>query len=1662
MIEQNILKWLELGDSIQKIDIYNKKFNLLIYKVNYILSKHIHFSQYFYLFVYFLFFGQIWELNLIKVNVEGDGILKIIKNFEKLFLFNKLITNSFSYKIIEYTLLFIFLIFLILLFCNTILIMNNKKVTFLIFINSLMNVLTINYLNGPSLRIFFYSMLCLNQEHIFAKIKCSFENLLFSITVIVCLIFSILMVIIVISMTLFINDIGCINGSNVNSKINSNYSSIIVIYKIILFFFAHILELFLGNNIMIVLIYNILFLLSNIFISIYTYRKVYYYNKTINTFHHYGWYYSTWLSICVFFKMILGIKDTTLFVIIGFILITFGTYFNDKYRQFKLLTELNILEGNSLKDIEVYNEILLELSKNNSHKSRTLIAGVVKRFEEYLVNSVELNEHYYNYLNDKHLQKKFSSYNELKILTMISIIYSYNIEKSKDSNDLILNQCYFLINKCKNPALVISLSTKIKSCTYIQSYYKYVLMEEIKEYLIKKLNKSTNKLALKNVQISCAILYNQYVDLFKIKIYDATCSQIEYFDVLRNNMTTAKTTENFLKIGEDILSLRQDIIDLWEKIIVLNPFSNESEVDYMIYLDTILQDDVLVRSETKRYNTLKAEKLPERNNPYYMIFNQELSAVLLADGYSHSGKIFYATPNFPSLFMFTGKEILNTSIDDLLPDVIQSFHRFLIEDAIKFSNLIYIFKNQRNVLLKGKNGLIFNIYLYVKPSPDLTFGLIYFIYVQKIQEPNFIIILDENFIINGFTEMASIGSNFTMNNNYGLSQFVNGYHICSIIPEILLQMNYDIKTKTFAFSKTDIDLKGYLYPIHNLKEIEGNIEKILEVLKERKISDLNNDNKYGYFEEYDEYIKLLTTQHPKPYSIFYRIEIHNFLGGKYKYYRIYITNDLLSGNETPIEIQSNNLMSDEDINPYKESLNPFKNRSKIREIEESNITTTSNNQGKKNKNSNYIRLKTKLNRQSKILFKDELENLNKELNNKEINLNDDFNEKRNLKSNNDKNQFININQSMVTSSILTNSNIESAEFNKLKNEIINKNDSFYLKLIKYLSYIYIIIIVILIIYDYISTKKVVSAIIEFLEENLYFTHTKISDACVYNSAFNLKLVKYKVIQNENCPNLNCTSFYTDLLQKCITDVRVQKYDISSFYPDYQVIFSNGFIAELLIYQSHNVDHLNLDIDSYLNLMIAHGLKIIANISDYFGNETENQLHIEILDIYLRNLLMESLKFFYSDYSGFSGEEKEKKCYKVSYNSPIRIILSLTSFFITCFIIFNLVCKINSMEIFFLDKLINFSSSNFDDYLKNLEDLKKKFREDNNDEDDKNADEDIGDDIDGKNENNSKKDDNNLNYKNKKNTNAKQNSKKKKNQQSKIQQKKMKKKKIMSEYFIKYNIYFGIKIGIIFLFSNAYFLATIINAENMRKGYKQFDATLEQVNQVFFESFEIFLILKEQIVSFYDSGDRNKLNIPKDSEIKRPKFGNALMNIIGNSKYEGESLDFINKLFNDNACEILTQDSSDYEYCENLFSSILTKGIEQATVQMSIILSNCIDELVSLKKYNNFNNIFLSNTSYYNYEIFMGYYMYNSFILTQTTFKDFRNKEKASVNKSILVNLFINGIFFLFLIIFSIYFIYDYKNVENSFLNFIGILPDKFISDDEDFYKSIFKLGQYFY
>ena len=93
MIEQNIIEWLELGDSIQRLDLYTKK-SVVFFIMNYLLSQFSHFSEIFYFFIILLFFIQIWELNIVKINVEGDSILKIIKYLEKIFLFHKIINDN--------------------------------------------------------------------------------------------------------------------------------------------------------------------------------------------------------------------------------------------------------------------------------------------------------------------------------------------------------------------------------------------------------------------------------------------------------------------------------------------------------------------------------------------------------------------------------------------------------------------------------------------------------------------------------------------------------------------------------------------------------------------------------------------------------------------------------------------------------------------------------------------------------------------------------------------------------------------------------------------------------------------------------------------------------------------------------------------------------------------------------------------------------------------------------------------------------------------------------------------------------------------------------------------------------------------------------------------------------------------------------------------------------------------------------------------------------------------------------------------------------------------------------------------------------------------------------------------------------------------------------
>ena len=87
MIEQNILDWIELGDSIQKLDLYKK--NHIFFELFYNISQQSHFSIYFYCFINFMYFFQILCLNIYVLNdVDADLLIDVLDYFKDIF-FNR-------------------------------------------------------------------------------------------------------------------------------------------------------------------------------------------------------------------------------------------------------------------------------------------------------------------------------------------------------------------------------------------------------------------------------------------------------------------------------------------------------------------------------------------------------------------------------------------------------------------------------------------------------------------------------------------------------------------------------------------------------------------------------------------------------------------------------------------------------------------------------------------------------------------------------------------------------------------------------------------------------------------------------------------------------------------------------------------------------------------------------------------------------------------------------------------------------------------------------------------------------------------------------------------------------------------------------------------------------------------------------------------------------------------------------------------------------------------------------------------------------------------------------------------------------------------------------------------------------------------------------------
>ena len=1728
MIENDIINWLEISESMKYIDIYSKQTRAKFFRLIHVMMGFKSFGSFWYLLLKLIYFLQIMMLAINDLSSDtSDNTVTLLKYISNIFLINEYLSNESFYSLVILVLsILTLIIILIYIYIEISINLGKFYIRLPVSLLNYFNPLLIDYLMGPIIIITLLSTKCDdNNEHILLHKKC-FNDPVHIVVMLFAMINLIFYIVYNYLLSVYYNEIGAINENKLSARINCNYEFFVFLNKCVLFILTYLNEYYFPNNKLLRMLIQIYICLSYTFFCFYCYNDVLYYNTTVDIVHLYGNAFISWFSFCLILRELLKFQDVSVLLIVGFIIIAIILYLLEDDRRDFLLTDFNIFQANTIKKIEIFVQQLYNLISVNSIKNKTILVGMIEKFENYFQTNYELNSKYTKLHMDEIVNKKITNKLELKILSIVYLLYEYHLNQDQFTNDILIIMSYFLMNKFKKSTLAIKYCSQISVKPHKFLYLKYVLMEEIKDFLVFKITKTayvdSKSYTMSHMQISSMILYYIYLDLFKIKIYDAACSQIDYFEHLTNQNIESKITQNFLKIGDEILLLRKKIMKLWEKIIALNPFCEDCDNDYKIYLKTILQDDELYKTELKRIDIIRKKKESDKTNIYYGLFFKDQSSILLVDGYSNMGKILYVTPNIENIFDYKINDLVNGNIDYLLPKTISEIHNELIDNTIRFSRLEKIFKKPLETSIKGKRNGLFNINIYIKPVPNFKFGLIYFSYLKKLSTNTFNIMLDKNLKITCFTDLLKEGNNSLIFKFFGINPPLTNRNICVFIPEILKQIKYD--NDSYRFIKNEIDLEGTFYPISNINEVESKVNLILEKIKQTgylKMDDEEGDNQ-DTFKEYDELMFMIRKRYTKGTKIFYKIKTKIFLR-KYIVHLFQMSNDLIKFDIK--ETTDNNYLNNNN------------------NINNNNNNNTQENKEEKEKNIeaklNLIQLENeKIDGDADKLKEDKEESTSKnseKLNKKSkkgITKKKTYNNKKPAEE--EKNQDEEKNEKNDSQIVNKNVNMDNSTYNKLKSHIIKGEEVLWMSIMKYVGMSFILLSLLFSYLFYLSQLNELKELNEYCHENLIFNHSKIDFACLFIASKNIYYTKFDLIKDNSCyGHDSCKEFYLEMLSTCLIDLEKSIQNTSYFDPDFVKIFQESMQVNLTMYATSKLEEFIITKKNLFMLILSMAFDYSSNIKSYF------EVYRSIYDIMNINVCTNSL-FLFNDKTlvGFDQKTKRKKLDNpLDDFSNYSFIIELCIVIIFSAIFGVLIFQVNNIELEYIRALIRFNSVPFEKYLNSLFKLKEKItdeNEDNNKTKMENADNDLHNDEDSINLINEIKiakkksiikenqddeeievDENNKNFsEGKKKKDSARNSKdEKKNRKKRDKVEKAKGRNVgikqlkiqaMSKYFQQMNIFFIIKIIITFLISFSYFIVLIIMEKNYKNILLNLDDVINEINGVYKDGFNNLLLLKnitqvqieyeieiEKAKHYFNLSQEtyvindivyDKYNItdytvelgnPNSIKFNDVKLGNSLMVILNDDSIDGSLKEKLNELYNGNSCKILFLDGessstdphiqSDYNNCTSFWSAILQKGMEQSITQMIIEKNSVEDELSALYRGDkDIKDLMEIDSSFRRFEFFVIYYFLKSFWETGKIFEKIKEIKINDINNIYLIITVVYMVITFLLFIVVRYVIRSSRKVFNSFLNFVVIIPAKLLEYDSYFLEEVLKLEEKLY
>ena len=99
MIESNIIRWVNLGESMQLIDVYGKAKWAKFFSLIRVMMGFKKFSIFFYIVLKCFFFLQIAMLTLTNVTDEKDSAIQILNYIKSVIFVQDIVTDQTSYQV---------------------------------------------------------------------------------------------------------------------------------------------------------------------------------------------------------------------------------------------------------------------------------------------------------------------------------------------------------------------------------------------------------------------------------------------------------------------------------------------------------------------------------------------------------------------------------------------------------------------------------------------------------------------------------------------------------------------------------------------------------------------------------------------------------------------------------------------------------------------------------------------------------------------------------------------------------------------------------------------------------------------------------------------------------------------------------------------------------------------------------------------------------------------------------------------------------------------------------------------------------------------------------------------------------------------------------------------------------------------------------------------------------------------------------------------------------------------------------------------------------------------------------------------------------------------------------------------------------------------------